>query len=80
MAAAARVRRSFQKEEFTMAKSNVRRTIIREWMSLSHHKRLSGRQALAPTKAALQRHSLPRSRRTPQAIVMAWLKPRIGRP
>jgi len=63
-----------------MAKSNVRRTIIREWMSLSQDKRRSPQQALVFVKAALERHSLPRSRRTPQAIVMTWLRPRIARP
>jgi hypothetical protein len=63
-----------------MAQSNVRRTIIREWMSLSRDKRQSDQQARAFTKATLQRHQLPRSRREAQAIVMAWLGPRIGRP
>ena len=63
-----------------MAVSKARRTIIREWMSLSRDKRQSDQQALAFTKAALQRHQLPRSRRTPHAIVMAWLGPRVGRP
>jgi hypothetical protein len=63
-----------------MATSNVRRTIIREWMLLARDKRQSAEQARAFTKAALQRHQLPRSRRRPLAIVMAWLGPRIGRP
>ena len=63
-----------------MATSNVRRTIIREWMLLAHEKRQSAEQARAFTKAALQRHQLPRSRQAAQAIVMAWLGPRIGRP
>ena len=63
-----------------MASSNVRRAIIREWMLLSRDKRRSGEQARVFTKAALQRHQLPRSRRTPHAIVIAWLGPRIGRP
>jgi hypothetical protein len=63
-----------------MATSNVRRTIIREWMSLSRDRRQSRQQALAFSETALQRHQLPRSRKTPQTIVMAWLGPRIGRP
>ncbi len=63
-----------------MAKSNVRRTIIREWMTLPRDKRQTGQQARAFTKAALQRHQLPRSRRTPHVIVMAWLRPRTGCP
>jgi hypothetical protein len=64
----------------TMAQSNVRRMIIREWMSLSRDKRQSDQQARAFTKAALQRHQLPHSRRSAHATVMAWLGPRIGRP
>jgi hypothetical protein len=63
-----------------MPKSNVRRTIIREWMSLATKDRKSMQQALAFTKAAVERHSLPRSRRVPRDIVMAWLSPRTGRP
>jgi hypothetical protein len=63
-----------------MAQSNVRRTIIREWMSLSYDKRQSDQQARAFTKAALQRHQLPRSQRTAHATVMAWLEPRVGCP
>ncbi len=62
-----------------MAKLSVRRSIIREWMSLSAEKRQSRRQANAFAKTALQRHSLPRSRRAPHDIVMAWLLPRTGR-
>ncbi len=50
--------------------SKVRRDIIREWMSLTGDKRQSSAQASAFAKAALQRHHLPRSRRTPHAIVM----------
>jgi hypothetical protein len=63
-----------------MAKSNPRRTIIREWMSLTPEKRQSNGQALTFADAALQRHPLPRSRRGAREIVMAWLRPRTGRP
>lgn len=63
-----------------MAESNPRRTIIREWMSLARDKRQSSRQAGAFAEAALQRHPLPRSRRGAREIVMAWLRPRTGRP
>ncbi len=66
-------------EELQMAKSNPRRTIIREWMLLARDKRQSSQQALAFAEAALQRHPLPRSRRG-RDIVMAWLRPRTGRP
>ena len=63
-----------------MARSKVRRDIIREWMSLARQKRQSAEQALAFAITALQRHSLPRSRRTPREVVMGWLRPRTGRP
>jgi hypothetical protein len=49
-------------------------------MLLARDKRQSAEQARAFTKTALQRHQLPRNRRAAQAIVMAWLGPRIGRP
>lgn len=62
-----------------MAKSSPRRTIIREWSSLPREKRQSVQHAAAFAEAALQRHSLPRSRRAPRDVVMGWLGPRIGR-
>ena len=67
------------KKEIQMAKSNPRRTIIREWTSLVREERQSIQQAAAFAMAALQRHSLPRSRQAPRDVVMAWLRPRIGR-
>jgi hypothetical protein len=45
-----------------MAKPKARRAIIRKWMALAREKRQSGQQALAFAKAAIQWHSLPRSR------------------
>jgi hypothetical protein len=63
-----------------MAKQEVRRGIIREWMALARENRQSDRQALAFAGAAAERHSLPRSRRTPHVVIMGWLRPRIGRP
>ena len=60
--------------------TKARRAVIREWMALAREKRESGRQALAFAKAAMQRHSLPRSRRTPHQVIMEWLRPRTGRP
>ena len=63
-----------------MDKSDVRRTIIREWMLLARDKRQSQQQAAVFANEALQRHRLPRSRRTPQAVIMGWLRPRAGRP
>jgi hypothetical protein len=66
--------------EIYMAKPNMRRSIIREWMTLPREKRQSHQQALAFTKAAVERHSLPRSRRMPGDVIMTWLRPRTGRP
>ena len=62
-----------------MAKVNVRRTVIREWMSLPREKRHSEEQAAAFARKAAQTHSLPRGRRDPYAVVMAWLVPRTGK-
>ena len=63
-----------------MAKAKVRRAIIREWMSLAREKRQSGGQALVFAAEAVQRHDLPRCRRTPRDVIMGWLRPRTGRP
>jgi rRNA-processing protein FCF1 len=63
-----------------MAELNVRRAVIREWMSLAREKRQSGEQALAFAKAAIERHKLPRRRRPAEDVVLGWLKPRTGRP
>ena len=63
-----------------MAKPKIRRDVIREWMSLAREQRQSARQAVAFARDALRRHSLPRSRRTPHEVIMAWLRPRTGRP
>lgn len=63
-----------------MAKAKIRRAVIREWMSLARDQRQSSQQALAFATSALQRHHLPRSRRSPHAVIMGWLRPRAGRP
>jgi hypothetical protein len=63
-----------------MAKSGVRRTVIREWTSVAREQRQSKEQASAFAKKAAQAHSLPHNRRDPYDIIMAWLSPRIGRP
>jgi hypothetical protein len=62
-----------------MSKPNLRRAVIREWMALAQEKRQSSEQASAFAKAAVQRHSLPRSRRSTHEVVMRWLRPRTGR-
>jgi hypothetical protein len=63
-----------------MAKAAVRRTVIRQWMSLPREKRQSRQQAADFAMTAAQSHKLPRSRWAPDAIVMAWLLPRTGKP
>jgi hypothetical protein len=63
-----------------MAKSSPRRAVIREWMTLAREKRQSIQQANTFAGAARQRHRLPRSRRAPHDVIMAWLRPRTGRP
>jgi len=49
-------------------------------MALAPAQRGSAEQAGAFARRTIERHSLPRSRRTPHAVIMAWLKPRTGRP
>jgi len=56
-----------------MANKDLRRTIIREWMALADEKRQSLEQATAFARKAAQHHSLPRSRRPPDTVIMAWL-------
>jgi hypothetical protein len=63
-----------------MPESKIRRVVIREWMALAPGERRSAEQAVAFARRDIERHSLPRRRRTPQAVMMAWLKPRTGRP
>jgi len=63
-----------------MPKSKIRRAVIREWMALAPAERRSAAQAGAFARRAIERHRLPRSRRTSHAVIMAWLKPRTGRP
>jgi len=62
-----------------MLTSKIRRAVIREWMSLAPERRRSAEQAHAFARSATERHTLPRSRRTPFGVIMAWLKPRTGR-
>lgn len=62
-----------------MAKTGVRRSVIREWMALSRDRRQTRAQAVAFARRAAERHPLPRSRRAPFDIIMGWLSPRTGR-
>jgi hypothetical protein len=62
-----------------MAKAGVRRSIIREWMTLARDKRQTMEQASAFARSAAQRHELPRRSRSPYTIIMGWLSPRTGK-
>ena len=58
---------------------DVRRTIIREWMSLPQDKRQTEQQAMDFAARAMEKHEF-RCSGDPQQRVMAWLLPRCGRP
>jgi hypothetical protein len=62
-----------------MPKQNVRRTIIREWMSRPPATRQSVQQAAQFARKAIEQHKLPRRRLSPFVFIMRWLKPRTGR-
>jgi hypothetical protein len=55
----------------------VRRKLIREWMSLPKDKRQTEEQAKPFAKKAMER--IP-SGRDPYRQIMSWLLPRIGKP
>jgi hypothetical protein len=57
---------------------NARRTIIREWMSLSRDKRHTEQQATDFAAKSLERHKF-RCSGDPRRRIMAWLLPRTGR-
>ena len=56
----------------------IRRTVIREWMSLSKDKRASREQALAFAEKAQERHTL-KEPGSATGRLMGWLLPRVGR-
>jgi hypothetical protein len=62
-----------------MPKQNVRRTIIREWMSRPAAMRQSMQQAVQFARKAVEQHTLPRRRLAPFVTIMRWLGPRTGR-
>ena len=57
---------------------DARRTIIREWMSLSPDKRQTKKQVADFAIKALEKHKL-RCSGDPHERVMAWLLPRSGK-
>lgn len=58
---------------------DVRRKVIREWMSLPRDKRQSREQAAAFAVKAAETNAIGRSSVDPHARVMAWLAPRTGK-
>jgi hypothetical protein len=63
-----------------MKRQVIRRAVIREWMALPRDKRQTTEQAAGFAERAVHGHTLPRSRRDPQQVMMSWLLPRTGRP
>jgi hypothetical protein len=63
-----------------MGQQSIRRTLIREWMSLPPGMRKTEKQANDFVAAALRRFELPRSNRSPQRVLKGWLLPRTARP
>jgi hypothetical protein len=61
-------------------KQVIRRAVIREWMALPRDRRQSGEHAAAFAAKSVSGHTLPRSRRDPHQVMMAWLLPRTGKP
>jgi hypothetical protein len=62
-----------------MAKQNVRRTVIREWMARPAAMRQSLQQAVQFAQKAVEQHKLPSERESPFIVMMRWLRPRTGR-
>jgi hypothetical protein len=58
---------------------DVRRKVIREWMSLPRDKRQTQEQAAAFAMEAVRENAIGRSREDPHRRIMAWLLPRTGK-
>jgi hypothetical protein len=58
---------------------DVRRTIIREWMSLPRDRRQTKEQAAAFALKSLGKHKF-RCSGDPHQRILAWLVPRTGKP
>jgi hypothetical protein len=56
-----------------MEDHEMRRKIIRQWISLPKDKRQTAEQAAAFAKKAVEENELQRSRRDPYQRVMGWL-------
>jgi hypothetical protein len=57
----------------------IRRDVIREWMTLSRDKRQSAQQTADFAAKAVEKHQLPRSRRDPRQVMIDWLLPRTAK-
>jgi hypothetical protein len=58
---------------------DVRRKVIREWMSLPRDKRQTQEQASSFAVKAVETNAIGRSREDPYRRIMAWLLPRTGK-
>lgn len=58
---------------------DVRRKVIREWMSLPRDKRQTQDQAAAFAMKAAQTRAIGHSREDPYRRIMSWLTPRTGK-
>jgi hypothetical protein len=59
--------------------NDLRRRVIREWMSLPRDKRQNQEQAAAFASKVVQTNAIGPHRADPYSIVMAWLSPRTGK-
>jgi hypothetical protein len=59
--------------------NDLRRRVIREWMSLPRDKRQNQEQAAAFASKVVQTNAIGPCRADPYSIVMAWLSPRTGK-
>jgi hypothetical protein len=66
-------------EAAEMENHEMRRKVIRQWMSLPKDKRQTAEQAADFAKMAIEQNELRASRRDPYQRVMGWLLPRTGR-
>jgi hypothetical protein len=59
--------------------NDLRRRVIREWMSLPRDRRQNQGQAEAFAMKVVQTNAFGPRRADPHRIVMAWLSPRVGK-
>jgi len=59
--------------------NDLRRKVIREWMSLPRDRRKNQEQAATFAAKTIKANALGPRHDDPFQVVMAWLSPRIGR-